>query len=184
MRSIILLGIILFSITESTKSQWIQSFENLTMYKVNISGLSNDEQALYASRLITECNNVLIARVYESGEGNIFAEGEISFNEILQKLSVIPGIEIGERYQIKAVPQDYMDTYNNYRRYPVDLTKSMPPQVIILDKEKQSRAYSVMKTLWMEKYPELYQQTISPSDDSSNPEKIEKEKMRLNQQNN
>jgi hypothetical protein len=184
MRSILILGLLFFTLTGSTTAQWIQSFENLGMYKVTITGITSDEQALYTSRLITECTNVLIARISETGDGTIFTEGEISFNEILQKLSVIPGIEIGERYQVKPSPEDYMETYNNYRRYPVDLSKTLPPQVIILDKEKQSRAHSVMKALWMQKYPDLYQQALSPSNDEDNPEKAEKEKMRLNQQNN
>ena len=184
MKKKIFITLFLFSIIVSASAQWIQSFDKIGMYKVTISGFANDEQALYASRLITECNNVLIARINQDGEGNIFTEGEISFNEILEKLSVIPNIEIGERYTVKPSFDDYLETYNSYRRFPVDISRTLPPPAIINDNQKQSRAYSVLKSIWMEKYPENYQKIQPASAEDLSPEKIQKELELSNQKNN
>ena len=184
MKRTILLTIFLLSFIGSAFTQWTQSFENLEMYKVNINGLVNDEQALYASRLITECNNVLIARINEFGEGNIFTEGEVSFNEILTKLSVIPNIEISERYSVKPTFEDYIQTYNQYRLSPIDMSRTLPPAVKLNDPEKQSRAYTVFKNIWIETHPDSYNGLQTKSSDENNPEKIEKEKDLLNQKNN
>ena len=171
-------GIILmmfFCINTMQSQQWTQSFENLSMYRINIDGLSGEEQAIYVSRIITEMENVLIAKIYPEGDGIIFTESEIDFNKVYEKLAIIPGLTIKDRYKETSSKDEYLSVYNNYGREPVsDLSKRLPSPINIIDPQKQSRAYSVLKKIWIEKYPDVYKSSFPTETDQSEAEKAEK----------
>jgi|GEM_PF-5354762 len=180
---ILILFLVVFAIP--AMSQWTQTFENLKMYRVEIAGIANDEQALYLSRLISECNNVLIARIYQEGEGLIFTEGEIDFNEIFEKIAKVQNVQVGERYQVTPNKEDYITTYCNFGLIPVkDIENTIPSPLKINDPQKQSRAHSVMKQLWVEKYPESHKRLMPASNEEDPLVKQQKEKELYNQKNN
>lgn len=152
----LILCLIVLSIQISLYSQWTQSFNNLKMYKVKMDGFVNDEQALYFSRIISENENVLIARFYVDTDGYIFSEHEISEELIIENLTKFPNFNFS--YITEVIPQTekYLQVYNDFRRIRFDLSTTLPSPVVFKDKQKEARAYSIFKTLWTEKYSEAY----------------------------
>lgn len=156
-------------------AQWTQTFENLQLYKVSFKNIQDSKQADYLTLLITDCNNVLICCINEDGTGNIFAEGEINMNEITNQYSKIPFVEISDISKAKSTNEDYFDTYIKlYRPALSDISQKLPPAVYMKDEKKQSRAHSVFKTIWMQKYPDTYNTMFPEKTDQSDAEKNEK----------
>ncbi len=81
----IIILIVSFAISFDISAQFKMNFDDLFMYNVKIDGFINDEQALFFSKLITETDNVLIARFYTDNTGYIYSIKEIN-KELLDEI--------------------------------------------------------------------------------------------------
>jgi len=157
------------------KAQFNSNIEDLKMYHVQIDGILDDEQGLFIARLITECEAVLIASVNISGFTRIVSEGELNFNPIFFKLQGTPNISIKDRYETAFNKEEYISVYNEFRRVPLKNLSDRPPVPIVMpDKEKQEKAYSVAKKIWIEMNPEAYDNLIPKNVELSPEEKEER----------
>ena len=159
----------------SLNAQWTQSLQNLYSYHIKLNGIKDIKHADYITSLYRTDNNIFICHIDEKGDGILFSEKELNMKQISNRLAKESDIIIVDFESTTTSEDEYFNTYLKLYNPPVqDISVSLPYAVKINDGMKQSRAYSVFKTIWMKKYPGNYNKMFPEETDQSVEEKTEK----------
>lgn len=158
----------------------------LSLYYLQITGVSSPEQALYVSRIINDCSNILVAFVdISNGHVQIVAEGPINVKEIFESLQSVQNIELKDRSEVKLTEQEYLEIYWNRSNMPEDLRKNeLPRKAKMVDQAKMERAYGVAKEAWINQFPDQYASMFKSDPEKDAQDRLLKEQeIKANQEN-
>ncbi|PKP19360.1 MAG: hypothetical protein CVU05_11590 [Bacteroidetes bacterium HGW-Bacteroidetes-21] len=147
----------------TAKSQWTINAGALKMYTLKIEGNSGPDNTRYLQGLINNQPDVLLARVKIDGSVFIFSETPINAEAIRAMLKSNSGIKAGKITEATFSKEEYYKAYTLFDFPAADYYSDKKPEKLYYqDKQKEEKAYSVAKSIWIEFFPDAYQE-IQPA---------------------
>lgn len=157
------------------QAQWSTNFESLDMKRVVIKGITSPEQAILISQIALQTENVLMARANSSGELVIFTEESINEELLKSRIEKINGVKMKSIKSFPSVKEEYLKAYTLIPYPQTEYITDKELEVFkFQDKQKEERAYSVAKKIWIELYPDTYQKLLPEPSELTEKEKREK----------
>jgi len=166
------------SITYHLNAQYTVNLDELKLYQMQIS-VQSDEQKNRLSDILTQYEGILTGSVNSSGILSIVTEKVVDINLISFFLQENENIQVNDINELPFEKQEYLFVYNDFRRNAENNFSGRPPVLIQMqDKEKQERAYSLAKKIWIELYPDDYK-SLYRNNSQMTPEQIKEKEMKM-----
>ena len=175
----LLFFVFITSVSYHLNAQYTVNLEELKLYQLQINGVPSEDQKNRLSDILTQYEGVLTGSVNSSGILSIVTEKAVDINLISVFLQETESIQVNDINEVPFNKQEYLFVYNSFRRNAENNFSGRPPVLIQMqDKEKQERAYSLAKKIWIELYPEDYK-SLNLNNSQMTPEQIREKEMKM-----